>query len=101
MYNMHPVAKSVDEIQCSHFSMDQKQIKDLFLPLLLRTTDTTCIRQTVDKIRYHDTDCSTSKDKSVTIRANCSGVCAGTSYVADRLRTSRLIEVCNTWVVIP
>jgi len=26
MYNMHPLAKSVDELQCSHFSMGLKQI---------------------------------------------------------------------------
>jgi hypothetical protein len=40
MYNMHPVAKSVDELECSHFSMDPKQIKYFFLPVLLQTTDT-------------------------------------------------------------
>jgi len=36
MYNMHPVAKCVDEIQCSHFSMDPKQIKYLFLPCFFK-----------------------------------------------------------------
>jgi hypothetical protein len=93
MYKMHPVTKSVEEIQCSHFSMDSKQIKDWFLSNLLQTTDTAC----TSNIRCHDTDCSTSKDKSVAIR----DVCAGTSYDADRLRTSKLIEVRNTWVDIP
>lgn len=75
---MHPVAKGVDEMESSHFSMDPKQIKDLFLPMLLQTTDTACTRQTISNIRCHDTDCSASKDKSVGIRANCSDVCADT-----------------------
>lgn len=69
--------------------------------MLLQTTDTACTRQTVSNITRHDTACSTSKDKSAAIRANCIDVRAGTSYVADRLRTSRLTEVCNTWVAIP
>jgi hypothetical protein len=76
MHNMHPVAKSIDEMQCSHFSMDPKQIKSLFLPMRLQTTDTACTRQTDrqtdSKVRCHDTDCTTSKDTSVAIRANCS-----------------------------
>jgi hypothetical protein len=66
MYNMHPMAKCVDEIQCSHFSIDPKQVKDLFLPMLLQTTDIACIIQTVSNIRCHDTDCSTSKDIALT-----------------------------------
>jgi hypothetical protein len=40
MYKIHPMAKGVDEMECSHFSMDPKQIKDLLLPMLLQTTDT-------------------------------------------------------------
>jgi len=64
IYNMHPVAKGVDEMESSHFSMDPKQIKDLFLPMLLQTTDTACTRQTISNIRCHDTDCSASKTEA-------------------------------------
>jgi hypothetical protein len=58
MYHMHPVAKNVDETNCSHISMYPKQIKYLFLLICLQITETPYTTQDVieaDYSSYHDT----------------------------------------------